>query len=188
MYLYELLDLSNREDNLNDPIKLYTDIPLNDGKEVSRTYFWAVEARAEGGAQNKVEYMSTMIICGWEKVTLTRAGSIVYDTYTHLGDVTKKNFFYYSLGAANFTSNDTYCPTNNYYITEDNPIDLDDATMYTDNSHFQVLFPDNNETLGQALWVRPGGIQGQWHFYVLGRTASGNGAYKEAYMSLTDNC
>lgn len=60
--------------------------------------------------------------------------------------------------------------------------------MYTDNSHFQVLFPDNNETLGQALWVRPGGIQGQWHFYVLGRTASGIGAYKEAYMSLTDNC
>jgi hypothetical protein len=185
--LYSVFMLGDRTDLLNDPLNINTNVPMTDGRVETNNYPAVIFAYAEGGRKQFFMFEIIIDVCVYDQLSLVTPGRILYEYHINVTDEVE----WFPLGEWNFTSNDSYCPPldENYSIQES-----DSWAEYQSGSSdehsvelYQIMYPDNNMTLGPHLWLFPAVI-GQYHFYILARSISDAYVFKEVDFTQSYDC
>jgi len=120
--LYSLLDVQNRVTN---DIQVDSTVVQTDGTVTSIEHHFKIKAIAEGGASQLKDVKVTLIVCGWEQLSLVNQDPlshtlIVRDNVTQTVDLLQ----------GLFVTNDTFCPPTTFVVRADDA-DLPTSTNLT---------------------------------------------------------
>ena len=171
--LYSLLLLANRGSNVG--IQLDSTVAQTDGTVVEIPNSFLIKATATGGATISMPITAKIIVCRFE--TLSSGTTISETVYINPQAATDLDV------NAMFSSNDSFCPPNQFVLSMDSPSDPATATSPSATDLLSFTMDSSNGAF--TLHLLDSDVSTHT-FYVLARSVSGNHVYQQ--VDLTIEC